>query len=143
MNHHTLREIAKFLSGMVASKIITIIWLSWIGLMPLILIGTPFNEDSIVSATIFNVAVLALLVYYGWHVKSPMHSPSERNLLLVVGALFLVIAAVHFTRIMFGFSFILGDFMVPAWLSWCGLVISVYLSYSSFHFALRMKGGRK
>jgi hypothetical protein len=143
MNHYQLREIAKFLSGMVAAKILTVIWLSWVGLLPLIMAGTPFSEDAIMPAMIFNVAVLSLLVYYGWHVKSPVHSPSERNLLYIVGAILLVVAAIHFTRLMFGFSFILGDMMVPQWVSWIGLVVAVYLSYSSFHFAMRMKGGRR
>ncbi len=142
MTHHTLREIAKFLSGMVAGKLLTVLWLSWIGLMPLILVGTPFSEDAIGPAMIFNVALLALLVYYGWHVKSPVHSPSEKKLLLVAGAIFLAVAAIHFTRLIFGFSFILGDYDVPQWVSWVGLLVAVYLSYSSFHFAMRMKGKR-
>lgn len=138
-----LREIAKFLSGMVAAKILTVLWLSWIGLLPLVLAGTPFGEDSIAPAMIFNVAVLSILVYYGWHVKSPVHSPSERTLLLITGALFLLVAALHFTRIMFGWSLIFGDFAVPQWLSWLGLIVTVYLSYSAFHFALRMKGAKR
>lgn len=143
MNHHTLREIAKFLSGMVAAKILTVLWLAWTGLLPLILIGTPFGEDSVAPAMLFNVAILSLLVYYGWHLKSPVHSPSERKLLLIVGALFLIVAALHFTRLVLGWSLIFGDFMVPDWVSWLGLLVTIYLSYSAFHFALRMKGARR
>lgn len=143
MNHHTLREIAKFLAGMVAGKVITILWLTWIGLMPLILVGTPFNEESVGPAMIFNVAVLSLLVYYGWHLKSPVHSPSERNLLLTTGVIFLLMAALHFTKLMFGITVIFGDIMVPPWLSWAGLALAIYLSYASFHFAMRMKGMKR
>jgi hypothetical protein len=143
INHHMLREIAKFLAGMVAGKIFTILWLSWYGLMPLLLIGTPFGMDSVAPALIFNAALLSLLVYYGWHLKSPVHSPSERKLLLVAGTIFLLVSALHFTRIMFGWSAVLGDFEIPQWLSWFGLLLAVYLSYASFHFALRMKGAKR
>lgn len=142
MNHHTLREIAKFLSGVVAAKITTVIWLSATGLLPLVIAGTPFTEDAVIPAMMFNVALLAILVYYGWHVKSPVHSPSEKNLLLIAGALFLLISALHFVRLLLGVPVILGDFPVPLWVSWIGLILAIYLSYASFHFALRMRRGR-
>lgn len=142
MKNNWLREIAKFLSGMVAAKIITVLWLSWTGLLPLVFAGTPFADYDIVPAMIFNVGLLAILVYYGWHVKSPVHSPSEYRLLVIAGAVFLVVALVHALRLMFGSPIIFGDYSIPVWLSWFGFAIALYLSYSSFHFALRMKRSR-
>jgi hypothetical protein len=142
MNHHMLREIAKFLSGAVAGKIVTVLWLSTTGLLPVVLAGTPFTEDAIVPAMFFNVALLAILVYYGWHVKSPVHSPSEKNLLLVAGTIFLLVAGLHFVRLLLGVPVMFSDIAVPLWISWIGVVVAIYLSYASFHFALRMKTAR-
>jgi len=139
MTHRTLREIAKFLSGAVAAKIATVVWLSTTGLLPIVLAGTPFTTDSVFPAMIFNVAVLAILVYFGWHLKSPMHAPSEHKLLLIAGAVFLIVAAVHALRLLLGWTLIVGDLGIPLWLSWFGVVIALYLSYASFHFALRMR----
>jgi hypothetical protein len=124
---------------MTASKIIFMLWLTTTGNAAIVLAGTPFTVDSLFPATIFSVALLAILVYYGWHVKSPVHSPSEHALLLIAGVVFLIVAVIHFFRLMFGFDFIVGDLGVPVWLSWVGFALAAYLSYASFHFALRMK----
>lgn len=139
MTHTTLREIAKFLSGAVAAKILITLWFSTAGLLPVLLAGTPFTTESVFPAMIFNVAVLAILVYYGWHVKSPVHAPSERKLLLAAGVVFLLVALIHFLRVLFGWTLIVGDMDVPEWFSWFGVLLALYLSYASFHFALRMR----
>jgi len=139
MTQRTLREIAKFLSGAVASKILTILWLSTAGLAPLVLAGTPFTTDSLFPAMIFNIALLAVLVYYGWHLKSPVHAPSEKKLLNIAGIVFLIVAVVHFLRLLTGWTLIVGDLAVPLWLSWFGVVVALYLSYASLHFAMRMR----
>ena len=139
MTQRTLREIAKFLSGAVASKILTILWLSTAGLAPLVLAGTPFTTDSLFPAMIFNIALLAVLVYYGWHLKSPVHAPSEKKLLYIAGIVFLIVAVVHFLRLLTGWTLIVGDLAVPLWLSWFGVVVALYLSYASLHFAMRMR----
>lgn len=142
MTHHTLREACKFLSGMVASKIIFILWLTTTGNAAIALAGTPFTTDSLFPAEIFNVALLAVLVYYGWHVKSPVHSPSEYSLLLVAGIVFLIVAVISFLRLMFGWDVIVGDLGVGVWVSWVGFALAAYLSYASFHFAFRMRKPR-
>jgi hypothetical protein len=139
MTHHTLREVSKFLSGMVAAKILFVFWFTAAGLTPLILAGTPFTANSVGPAMIFNVALLAVLVYYGWHVKSPVHSPTERKLLGITGAIFLVVSCIHAARLLFGWQFIVGDLVVPLWLSWLGVLFTAYLSYASFHLAARMR----
>jgi len=140
MTQHTLREVCKFLSGVIAAKLAFVLWFSAVGLTPVILAGTPFTADSIVPALVFNVALLAILIYYGWHIKSPLHSPSERMLVTIVGLIFLVVAVVHAVRLVFGWDIIVGDLVVPLWLSWVGVAFAAYLSYASFHFAVRMKG---
>lgn len=140
MTHHTLREVCKFLSGMVAAKLAFVLWFSAVGLTPVILAGTPFTADSVGPALVFNVALLAILIYYGWHIKSPIHSPSERTLVTIVGLIFLVVAAVHAVRLVFGWDILVGDLVVPLWLSWAAVLFAAYLSYASFHFAVRMKG---
>ena len=139
MNHRSLREICKFLSGAVFAKIAFAFWLSTSGLWPVVLAGTPFTVQSVLPATIFNVALLAILVYYGWHVQSPVHAPSERKLLYIAGLVFLIVAAVHIMRLLFGWILIVGELDVPLWVSWLGVAIPLYLSYASFHFALRMR----
>ena len=124
---------------MVAAKILFVLWISATGLTPLILAGTPFTEDAIMPAMIFNISLLAVLIYYGWHMKSPVHSPTEKSLLLITGVVFLIVAVIHFARLMFGWELIVGDLGVPLWLSWLGVVLTGYLSYASFHFAFRMR----
>jgi hypothetical protein len=139
MNHRSLREICKFLAGAVFAKIAFVIWLSSEGLMPIVLAGTPFTTDSVIPALIFNVGLLAVLTYYGWHVKSPVHAPSEYRLLLIAGVVFLIVAVVHALRLLTGWTLIVGDLDVPVWVSWLGALVPLYLSYASFHFALRMR----
>lgn len=139
MTHHTLREVCKFLSGVIAAKLAFVLWFSAAGLTPVILAGTPFTADSIGPALVFNAALLAMLVYYGWHVKSPIHSPSERVLVTIAGFIFLFVAVIHAMRLVFGWDFIVGDLELPLWLSWVGVAFAAYLSYASFHFAVRMK----
>jgi hypothetical protein len=142
MTHRTLREIAKFLSGAVAAKLATVFWLSANGLLPIVLAGTPFTDQSIFPAMIFNIALLAILIYYGWHLKSPVHAPSEKKLLYGAGIVFLIVAVIHFLRLMTGWALIVGSLVVPLWLSWFGVALALYLSYASFHFALRMRGAK-
>ena len=139
MNHRSLREVSKFLSGVVFAKVVFAFWLSTTGVLPIILAGTPFTDETVFYATIFNVALLAILVYYGWHVKSPVHAPSERKLLYIAGIVFLIVAAVHALRLLTGWTLIVGELDLPLWLSWFGVIIPGYLSYASFHFALRMR----
>jgi len=139
MTHHALREVSKFLSGAVAAKIAMVLWLSANGLMPVVLAGTPFADFDLLPAMVFSVAILALLVYFGWHVKSPVYAPSERKLLLLAGLIFLIVAVVHGARLVFGWTLFVGDLNIPLWLSWLGVVVAAYLSYASFHFALRMR----
>ncbi len=135
MSHHSLREIAKVGVGLVIADIITALWFSAAGLFPMSLLGVTWTATMVPEIVIFDLALLLLLVHYGWNMKLPISSPSERTLLNVAGIIFLVVALAHLTRIAFGAELILGPYDIPVWLSWAGVIVAGYLSYASFHFA--------
>ncbi|HVX91397.1 MAG TPA: hypothetical protein VHC20_07340 [Candidatus Paceibacterota bacterium] len=138
--HHTLREIAKVAIGLFIADLFSVIWLGSYGFFPLTILGVTWPSDAILPIALFDIAVALLLAHYAWHTRAPLRSPSERTLLMIAGIIFLLVALAHLTRLAFGLGIALGDFAVPLWLSWVGVIITAYLSYSSFHFALR---GRK
>lgn len=135
MNHHTLREIAKVGTGLVLADLVGVIWFSSAGLLPMTMLGVTWTNSMLPEIFVFDIALLVLLIHFGWNMRLPISSPSERTLLTLSGTVFLVIALAHFIRIMFGMRLILGTFTIPLWLSWVGVAITIYLSYSSFHFA--------
>lgn len=135
ISHHTLREIAKVGSGLVIADLLSAIWLSASGLFPLTMLGVTWTSAAIPEIIVFDGALLLLLLHYGWNMKLPITSPSERTLLILAGSLFLVVAIAHLARLMFGLDVILGGFELPLWLSWIGVFVTGYLSYASFHFA--------
>ncbi len=135
MNHYHLREIAKVGTGLVLADIVSVFWFSAVGLLPMSILGVTWTTSMIPEIVIFDLALLLLLIHYGWKMKLPISSPSERTLLNATGIIFLIVALVHFIRITFGLQIILGDFMIPFWFSWIGIIITGYLSYASFHFA--------
>ncbi|MBU6323172.1 MAG: hypothetical protein KGI41_00965 [Patescibacteria group bacterium] len=139
MNHRTLREIAKFASGLVAADLISALWLGAAGFFPLTILGVTWTADAILPIIVLDGALLILLVHYGWSMKLPLESPSERNLLYIAGIVFAAVAIVHLMRLAFNVDVALGTFEVPMWLSWIGVIITGYLSYTSFHFALKTK----
>ncbi|HVM58873.1 MAG TPA: hypothetical protein VMT80_00895 [Candidatus Paceibacterota bacterium] len=133
--HHALREIAKVGTGLVLADLVSVIWLSAAGLFPLSILGVEWTGAMVPEILVFDAGILLLLIHFGWNMRLPVSSPSERTLLYLAGTLFLVVAIAHFLRITFGWSLILGGFAVPQWLSWIGFAVTLYLSYSSFHFA--------
>jgi hypothetical protein len=137
MNRRSLQEISKFAAGLVAADLITIVWLSAANLLPVHIMGLDFGPDTVVPAVIFDLALLAMLIHYGWHVgKIP--SPREHAYLLVAGTVFMLVALGHIWRLFAGADLVIMGWMVPLWLSWFGVVITAYLSYTSFRFALHM-----
>lgn len=135
MKHHILREIAKIGVGLVVADIICALWLSGAGLLPITILGIAWGPSVVVPGIVFDLVLILILAHYGWNMKLPIESPNERGLLKVVGGIFLIVALLHLVRIAFGWSFVLGDATIPLWLSWLGVLVSGYLSYSSFHFA--------
>ncbi len=131
------RDIAKVGVGLFAADLVSVIWLGTAGFFPLTVLGVTWGMDSIVPIAVFDIAVIVLLVHWGWHTKVPVRSPSEHRLLQIAGLIFLIIALMHLLRLAFGWQLILGSFEVPLWLSWFGVIVAGYLSYGSFHFAGR------
>lgn len=135
-----LRDIAKIGVGLFAADLVSVLWFGAAGFFPLTVLGVTWTADAIVPIAFFDIAVIILLVHWGWKVKLPVRSPSERMLLKLTGLIFLVVALVHLLRLAFGWNVFLGDFAVPLGLSWLGVLVAGYLSYSSFHFARHTKG---
>ncbi|MDO8495256.1 MAG: hypothetical protein Q7S32_01860 [bacterium] len=56
----------------------------------------------------------------------------NKNYRLVTGIVFAIIAAVHLTRIIFGWEVSIAGWMVPQWLSWAAFLITGGLFHASF-----------
>lgn len=137
MNRRSLHEISKFAAGLVAADLVTLVWLSVSGMLPVHFLGTSFGPESVVPGVIFDLALLLVLIHYGWHVgKIP--APREHTYLLVVGVVFTVVAVAHLWRIFATGDLTIMGWVVPLWLSWFGVIITAYLAYTSFRFALHM-----
>jgi len=137
MHHHhkKLRGVAKFAAGLVLADLLAVIWLGITGYFPLEILGITFPATSVLPIAVFDVAMLIVLVHFGWHINLPIQSPKERNLLVLAGVVFGVVSLAHLLRLAFGWDIVIGSFYAPGWLSWVGVLITGYLSYSSFHFA--------
>ena len=140
MSHQHLREAAKIVTGVVVADIISTLWFAQSGLLPMTILGVRWTAAMVPEILVFDIALLMIFIHYGWNMKLPIQSPSERTLLWVAGVIFLVIAVAHLMRLMFNIHIILGDFLVPQWISWVGILLTAYLSYASFHFARHMHG---
>ena len=52
--------------------------------------------------------------------------------LLVTGWIFTLIALLHALRLISGWKATIGDWTIPLWVSWLGLIIAAYLAYQGF-----------
>lgn len=134
--HHNLRELAKLTTGLILTDALYALWLSSAGALPIDFFGITLTQSMIVPGVIFDSVLALLLAHYGWGIKLPVRTARERTLLYFVGILFAAVALAHWSRIVFGVDITLGSWLVPVWLSWVAIVITTYLSYLSFHFAL-------
>jgi hypothetical protein len=139
MNRHLLREIAKVGFGLVLADILSGIFLSAGGFLPLTILGVEWTGAMMPEVIFFDAALLVFLFHYGWNARLPISSPSERTLLSIAGVIFGAVALVHLARLAFGWPLILGNFVAPAALSWFGVIFAGYLSYASFHFAFKKR----
>jgi hypothetical protein len=135
MHRHSLREIAKIGVGLVAADLISVLWFSGAGFFPVTILNITWTSAAVVPIVLFDSALILLLAHYGWSMKLPIESPSEKKLLLIIGTVFFIVALVHLVRLAFALDLNLGDVAVPLWMSWLGVIIPAYLSYCSFHFA--------
>ena len=61
----------------------------------------------------------------------------QKKFLVMVGAIFALVALLHLLRIYMGWTVVIGDWTMPMWLSWIGLVVAGGLSYFGLRFAAR------
>jgi hypothetical protein len=57
---------------------------------------------------------------------------TPRMFVLVSSCLFASIAVVHALRLAYGWRVTLGEWAIPIWVSWVGLLVAGYLSYQGF-----------
>lgn len=50
----------------------------------------------------------------------------------ITGALFAVLAVVHVVRLFYGWGISVNDTAIPLWVSWFGIALTGFFSYSSF-----------
>ena len=62
---------------------------------------------------------------------------SQRTFTIIASAIFAVVALLHVLRIFFGWPAVIGDWTVPMWLSWIGLVVAGGLSYFGIRLVMR------
>ena len=60
---------------------------------------------------------------------------SRKAYLLATASIFSVVGLLHLARIVFGCSAVIGDWTVPMWLSWIGVVVTGGLAYFGFRLA--------
>ena len=138
MNKRLLQEVAKFAAGLVAADLLTLVWLASSGMMPVHLLGVSIDPSMILPNAVFDLALLFVLIHWGWHIgKIP--APREHTYLLVVGIIFSVVALAHLWRLFAAGSLNLMGWDVPLWLSWFGVALTAYMAYASFRFAIRIK----
>lgn len=133
---HNLKELAKLATGLVLADMLYALWLSSAGALPINFFGISFVQSMVVPGIIFDSVLALLLAHYGWGLTLPIRTIRERNMLFAVGVLFALVAFAHWVRIAFGVDIVIAGWLVPVWLSWTAIIVTTYLSYISFHFAL-------
>lgn len=138
MSHRSLREIAKFCAGLIAADALVLLWLWSTNLFPISIWGVVWTSNIVLPGFIFDVALIIILIHYGWHLgKIPR--PKERTYLFVAGCIFTVVAIAHLMRVFTAAEFNVLGWEVPLWLSWIGTMVTLYLAYASFYFAARTR----
>jgi hypothetical protein len=55
----------------------------------------------------------------------------------IAGTVFAIVALLHLLRVALGWQVVIGEFSVPMWFSWIGVIVAATLSY----FGLRSARG--
>lgn len=138
MRTSSVREIAKFAAGLAAADFLFVLWFSQAHLRSLEFFGMSLTQDIVWPALMFDLAVFLLFVHHGWNIgKIPQ--PRERTYALISGVIFGVVAVAHLWRVFSNAPIDIAGWNVPLWLSWVGVVLAAYLSYSSLHLAARLR----
>lgn len=54
---------------------------------------------------------------------------AQKNYLRLAGVIFLVIALIHLSRIIFAWPAVMAGWSLPIWINWVGFVITGFLSW--------------
>jgi hypothetical protein len=68
---------------------------------------------------------------------------SEKNYLLISATFFVLVALLHFVRLLTHWSVQVGDVTFPLWGSWLGLIIGAVLSIWAFRLVYQLKGSHQ
>lgn len=136
MTTHTtrLREIAKFVAGLVTADFLVGAWFLSAG-APSPFLGFTITVQEAWLWMGFDIFVLLVLIHYAWNVRLLEPRESSKALFFVIGVIMGVVTLIHFLRLVFGWSVIIDGWFAPLWVSWIGLFVAGYLCYASFHFA--------
>jgi len=138
MKKNTLHELAKVGVGLVLCDFLYMIWSIGQNTLPVNVIGMQLDGTLIAPAIIFDIALLLILVHYGWNIgKTPRLR--AHAYLLTIGIILTVIAIAHLVRIFTGSDFILLNWAVPLWVSGIGAVVAAYLAYMSFTLSMKIR----
>lgn len=137
MQKGTLRELAKFASGLVAADFLCGLWFYFAVTPPLMFFGVVFTPAQIILWMIFDTILFAFLVHYAWRMEDRPRTGNERLFHNIAGTIFALVALLHLSRIIFGWQFVLGSWEVPYWLNGLGTIVTGFLAYTSFHLANR------
>ena len=138
MKHiNRLREVCKFLSGLIAADLLVGLWLLASGALPATEFGMWITVPYAWLWVGFDAFALLVLVHYAWTPKLLEPHATSKGLFFLTGAIFAVVAIVHFLRLVFGWPVVIDGWAAPLWISWIGVVVAAYVSYASFHFAAK------
>lgn len=141
MSQHkqTLREIAKFATGLIVADFIVGLWFISSNTLPKTFFGIEFSPSIVDAWLIFDLILIASLAHYAWHAEIHTPSASQKNLFVTIGFIMGIIAFLHLLRIALGVNVSIGSWNAPFWLSDIGTLVATYLSYASFKFASKNK----
>lgn len=135
MHKHTLRELSKFASGLIAGDLLFGFWLYVSGLLPQSFFGINITAQGAIAGMAFDIIILAFLVHFGWRTKSQPRTKREHNFHIVAAIIFALVALVHLSRLIFGWEFVIGTWDFPYWLNGLGAIVAAFLAYASFVLA--------
>ncbi|HEX5430127.1 MAG TPA: hypothetical protein VFX17_03580 [Patescibacteria group bacterium] len=132
MHKQTLREVAKFLAGLIAGDFLALLWLYMSGSLPFDFMGVQFDQRAAAWGMVFDLVIMSLFIHYAWYYKDKPRNTS-RQFHALIGIIFAIVAILHLSRLIFGWQLEVGSWMAPYWLNAVGAVVAATLSYISFH----------
>ena len=135
MNKHSLREVAKFASGLIAGDFLCGLWFYWSGMLPITFFGITFTVPMVMGWMVFDIILFALLVHFAWYTHQRPRTSAERQFHLAIAVLLGVVAILHLLRLLFGINLVIGTWQLPYWINGLGTLIAAFLAYTSYHLA--------